>query len=418
MVIDMKDSELLVSGGIEGLRRFLRESAHIRFRRHSRSETYDWIERVLREFEYADLSKKDKGTLKEYLEKMSGYSRAQITRLIKKYQDTGKVVIEEYERHKFERKYCGSDIRLLAETSEKHNHPNGASLKAILGRMCKKYGCREYADLSGISVSHIYNLRQSVTYKRAVLHFDETKKSKTPQIGDRRKPEPGKRPGFIRVDTVHQGDDSSKGKGVYHINSVDEVLQWEVVGSVKTLKRRDLLPMLSKMLSSYPFEIINFHADNGSEYINKHVADLLNELLISLTKSRPRHSNDNALAETKNGWVVRKQIGYGYIDGEYADEINDFYFGCFNEYLNYHRPCAFPTIVTDKKGKEVRKYFHEDYKTPYEKFKSLPDAEKYLRDGLTFEKLDSIESRYTDNEMAEIVQKKREELFATIKKAA
>jgi hypothetical protein len=136
--------------------------------------------------------------------------------------------------------------------------------------------------------------------------------------------------------------------------------------------------------------------------------------LIKLTKGRPRHTNDNTLIETKNGWVVRKWLGYSHISKEHASRINDFYFECFNEYLNFHRPCAFPTEVMDHKGKIKKKYYYQDYQTPYEKLKSIADVQKYLKDGITLKMLDKIARRYTDNEMAEKVQLARDKLFDKI----
>ena len=150
------------------------------------------------------------------------------------------------------------------------------------------------------------------------------------------------------------------------------------------------------------------------EYINSKVAEMLNNLLIKLTKSRPRHTNDNALAETKNGWVLRKWMGYGHIGQRHAKGINEFYFDCFNEYLNFHRPCAFPIEVKDKKGKIKKKYRYQDYMTPYEKLRSIPDARIYLKEGITFEMLDKTARRYTDNEMAQKVQLERDKLFDKI----
>jgi hypothetical protein len=69
------------------------------------------------------------------------------------------------------------------------------------------------------------------------------------------------------------------------------------------------------------------------------VAELLNKLLIEQTESWPRQSGDNGLVETKNGAVIRKHIGYGYIDAGHADRFNDFYREYLNPYLNYCRPC-------------------------------------------------------------------------------
>ena len=96
-------------------------------------------------------------------------------------------------------------------------------------------------------------------------------------IGERRRPDPGGKPGFVRVDTVHQGD-RDREKGVYHINLVDEVTQFEHVGAVAAISEAFLLPVLDEMLVTLPFVVLGFHADNGSVYINHRMAALLNKL--------------------------------------------------------------------------------------------------------------------------------------------
>ncbi|HRT82450.1 MAG TPA: hypothetical protein P5127_04755, partial [Oscillospiraceae bacterium] len=250
------------------------------------------------------------------------------------------------------------------------------------------------------------------SYRRRTRRFKKTRPT-TIAIGLRQKPQPQGRPGFIRIDSVHQGD-KGKTKGVYHINSIDEVTQFEIIGAVENLTEEHLLPLLERLIEEYPFRILNFHADNGSEYINHEVAKLLNRLLIKLTKSRPRHSNDNGLPESKNGSVIRKWFGYLFINASYAEQINAFYFDWFNRYLNFHRPCAFAYDSVDAKGKITKKYLQKDYKTPYEKFRSLPRAAKYLKKGLSFNRLNLFAATYTDNQIAQIIQTKREELFSEI----
>jgi transposase InsO family protein len=285
--------------------------------------------------------------------KITGYSRAQLTRQINQYCKTGQVKIKEYDRHKFQKKYTHKNIQLLAKTAQLHDAPNGAALKKTLERMAVEYGNEEYANIANISVSHIYSLEKKVSYLRSVSFYQKTRKGKGKTIGVRCKPQPAGKSGYLRIDTAHQGDQEGQ-KGVYHINAVCEITQWEVIGAAEKITDEYLLPLLEKMIASYPFRIINFHTDNGSEYINLRVAAMLNKLLIKLTKGRPRHSNDNALIENKNGWVVRKWLGYSHIRGEHASGINDFYFGCFNEYLNFHCPCAFSTEVMDKKERLKR----------------------------------------------------------------
>jgi transposase InsO family protein len=403
----MTDSHICTVAEIKEL---LKQKSKLIFKRQSRSEAYAWVEKVLVRLKYVGLNKPDKGAVRAYLGLMTGYSRAQVTRLISVMVETGHVEVAVYKRHRFTRKYTDSDIQLLATTDELHEFPNGNAVKTTLCRMAARDP--RYQNVSNVSVSHIYNLRKRPVYRRRTRRFEKTRPAAI-AIGLRQKPRPEGRPGFIRIDSVHQGD-RSKTKGVYHINSIDEVTQFEIIGAAETLTEEHLLPLLERLIAEYPFTILNFHADNGSEYINHEVAKLLNRLLIQLTKSRPRHSNDNGLPESKNGSIIRKWFGYLFINASHAEQINAFYFDWFNRYLNFHRPCAFSHDSVDAKGKTTKKYPLKNYQTPYEKFRALPRAAKYLRKSLSFKKLDRFAASYTDNQMAQIIQTKREELFSEI----
>ena len=191
-----------------------------------------------------------------------------------------------------------------------------------------------------ISNGHLYNLRHSTGYQRRRRHIDRAR-PRPVRIGERRKPFPDGRPGFLRVDSVHQGDLDGI-KGLYHINAVDEATQMQVIVCVERISERYLLPALEQMLEAFPFVIHNFHTDNGSEYINHRVADLLEKLRIEFTKSRSRQTNDNALVESKNGSTGRKHLGYEHIPGHFAQQVNAFTVNVLSPYLNFHRPCFFP----------------------------------------------------------------------------
>jgi hypothetical protein len=190
---------------------------------------------------------------------------------------------------------------------------------------------------------------------------------------------------------------------------VDEVLQWEIVICVEAISEAHLEPALEAALAKFPFVILNFHSDNGSEFINGVVAQLLNKLLVEQTKSRSGRTNDNALVEGKNGSVIRKHMGYWHIERHHAPLIDEFYQEYFNPYLNFHRPCAFATVTIDEKGRRHKRY--ETYQTPYERLKSLKDAAKYLRDGFSLEALDAVASKQTDNESAAAMQAAKDRLF-------
>jgi len=380
------------------IREFLKLSREIEFTAQNRAEVYAWVQRTLVAQEYARQGKKLRGMLRVYIQKMTGLSLPQIARLVRMYRATGILELKTYRRRRFPRKYTDRDITLLAEVDRAHERLSGPATRCIMKREHERFGKRKYARLAGISIAHLYNLRNSLRYRRLATVFQATRPSPV-SIGERRKPDPQGRPGFLRVDTVHQGD-WDQAKGVYHINSVDAVTQWEIVGCVDKINERHLLPVLEAMLHQFPFRILGFHADNGSEYINHVVARLLGKLLIEFTKSRANRSQDNALVEGKNGAVVRKHIGYGHIAGEHAEALQKFYTAHLNPYLNFHRPCGFATVSLDARGKRSRKYKAQDYATPYEKLKSLPEAIQYLKPNIDFAQLDRLAMAMSDTECA------------------
>lgn len=382
------------------VRAFLEAPETARFVAINKTEVYGWIEDLLVHFTYWKLSRPEKGLVRRYIRRLTGYSRAQTNRLIGRWKRSGHIKRLKGQRTVFKTVYTREDIGLLAKTDKLHNFLSGPATTVILKRECEFFGNFEYDRLAQISSSHIYNLRKHFVYQKLTCHFNHTKPV-TSQIGERKCPEPNGQPGYIRVDTVHQGDSPGLGKGVYHINFVDEETQWEMVACVSVISEAHLLPALEMVLDSFPFKVMAFHSDNGSEYINKTVAKLLNKLHIQQTKSRPRHSNDNGLVETKNGSVIRKEMGYHFIQKGAAKLINDWYRKYFNPYLNFHRPCSFASSVVDKKGRVRKKYRQEDVTIPYEKLKSMLNAEQYLRDGVTFVALNRVAYSNSDTEFAQ-----------------
>jgi len=409
----MDDAEKL---SLEAIYLFVACSEEIRFEAQDRQQLYGWLERVLVEHEYAQQGKAARGLLRRYLAKMSGLSRAQVTRLIARYTASGRVRVTVYRRRRFPPLYTRADIELLASVDEAHETLSGPATRRILEREVQLYGRQEYARLAAISVAHLYNLRKSQRYRERLLNYTRTRPT-TNSIGERRKPQPQGQPGFLRLDTVHQGDQPEGGeKGVYHINAVDEVSQWQVVGSTPRISEAYLEPVLEHMLRQFPFRILGFHTDNGSEFINKTVAALLNKLLIAQTKSRPRQSGDNGLVETKNGAVIRKHIGYGYIDASHADRINDFYQEFLNPYLNYHRPCAQADVKIDEKGRKRVSY--KRYQTPLETLSLLDKPGQYLREGLSMNALKRVAAAISDTDAARRMQQAKAKLFERLRLTA
>jgi len=320
MIVTIKTQGLQT---MEQIRAFLEGTRPLGFEAPAREDLYVWLTGELRRLGYLRLGKADKGLVRRYLERVSGLSRAQLTRLIQQFRETGSIRDRRGKPAKpFPRRYTDANIRLLAE-----------------------------------------------------------------------------------VDALH-------------INLVDEVTQFQFIGSVERISERFLLPVLKALFQAFPFKIHGFHSDNGSEYVNKRVAGLLAKLHVQeFTKSRPRRSNDHALLESKNGSVVRKHLGYAHIPGHFPQQVNRFTQNVLPPYLNFHRPCFFPSEEVDDKDRIRKRYRYDQMMTPYEKLKSLPEAVQHLKPGITFETLDDIAHAMSDNAAARRLNNARAKLFRNINKA-
>ena len=315
-----------------------------------------------------------------------------------------------YRRNQFARHYTGADIELLGTGDEAHGTLRGPATQKILYREFYEYGDERYGRLAAISVPHIYNLRKNQAYRKRRTAYQKTRPVQI-ALGERRKPAPEGKPGYLRMDTVHPGDLDGV-KGVYYVNAVDEVTQWQVIGATSQISEAWLIPVLEAMLEQFPFRILGFHSDNGSEFINHTVAELLNKLLVEQTKSRPRHSNDNGLVETKNGAVIRKRMGYGHIAAQHAEAIGLFYEKHLNPYLNFHRPCGVPETIVNAKGKQRRIY--RWYATPWEILRQLPDLARHLRPEISTDELERKANAQSDTQAAANMQVAKRKLFARI----
>lgn len=377
---------------------------------------YRWIDAVLWRLDYRMLRRAERGVVLAYVRRLSGYSRAQVTRLVSRWV-AGQPLAKAYRtpEHAFARRYTAADIALLAEVDRAMGTLSGPATACVLRRQRDVFGDARFERLGSISVAHLYNLRKAAGYREQRVVLTKTRGDKAAVIGVRKAPAPDGRPGFVRIDSVHQGDFDGI-KGLYHINAVDCVTQWEVVASVQTISEAHLLPVIEQMLEQFPFEILGFHADNGGEYVNHRVAKLLDKLRIEFTRSRPRRSNDNGLAETKNGAVVRKVFGYGHIPQRHAGRFNTFCVEYLNPFLNFHRPCLFATEVADpnKPGRIKRVYRQRDAMTPLDKLASLPQAQRYLREGITLEHLHQLARALSDVQAAEELNEARSALLRRV----
>jgi len=388
------------------IREFLEGSRQFDFslREASIEDKYRFIDETVDRLGYTLLSKKDKKVVVVYLKKLTGYKSNQLYGLIHRASN-GKLMPKPYKRCNPNHRYTPVDIKLLEETDLVHRRLNALATKEILRREHQVYGHQEFATIAKVSASHINNLRKTEHYRS---HWENRTKGKPSTIGITQKPDNFGMPGSIRVDTVHQRE-------IYYLNAVDELTQWEVVVCLPRLTTDYLKQAVPLLLIGFPFVLFNFHSDKGGEFMNQSVALFLTEETINQTKSRAYHCNDNALVETKNGSVLRKNLGHRLIRKGLAGQLNTFCQNWLTPYLNYHRPCIYVTkIEFSPTGK--RKLHYGDPMTPYNKLKylSLTQKRNFLKGGLTFDRLDTIEMQSSDNEFATKLRKEQQKLFAQL----
>ena len=400
---------------IEQLRAFVQGNESVDFQPRERKQAYAFIGEILTRFGYRQLGKSDKGVALRFLGSVTGFSRPQVERLVRQWRQTGHIRERRDGRRgrPFARKYTRADIQRLADINQAYGQMSGLATREILRRQFQVYGDVRYERLASLSNGHLYNLRNSAGYRNQRMVYRKTRPTPVP-IGLRQAPQPQGQPGHVRVDTVHQGDRDGV-KGLYWINLVDEVTQFQLIGAVPAISEHFLVPQLEGLLRSFPFPILGFHADNGSEYINYRVATLLHKLQVGrFTKSRPRRTNDNALVEGKNAHVVRRWFGHDHIPQRFASTFNRFAQGTLSPFLNFHRPCLFATLYRDAKGKLRHQYRAEDVMTPYDRLRSLPDAESYLEPGQDFDKLQALAHFEDDLQAAQRVQSELQTVFQRI----
>jgi hypothetical protein len=407
MTVTMNDSEIR---SLDQVRRLLKAVKGLRFKGLSRKDKYAWLDEIIKRFDYHSLQKKDKGPLRKYMMLATGFSKPQLNRLLARNLAMGNIESFAGRRNKFATFYTREDIELLAEVDNLNERMSGPATRTLLRRAYTVYGDKRFERLNHISSAHIYNLREEAVYRNKALTVRKTKTVNV-AIGIRGKPNPDGKPGYLRVDSVHQGDYNGE-KGVYHINLVDEITQWEIILCVSAINEAILEEALAVALDLFPFVILNFHSDNGGEFINGLVADMLAKALIRQSKSRAGRTNDNALVEGKNASVIRKHIGHWHIEQRHAPRVQEFYLAHFNDYLAYHRPCAFPTVTISEKGRRTKRY--KTYMTPYDRLKSLPNAQVYLKPEITFADLDKKAMVKSDFEAARLMQEAKAKLFRKV----
>jgi len=172
MVIDMNDEQLHT---LADLQAFLDGTVALDFTVGA-DERYEFIVRTVRRFGYGRLKRASKAVILRFLERVSGYSRQQLARLVKRVGERCPLVKRYHgSRTSFARTYTGADVLLLAQTDTLHGTLSGLATKKLMERAHGLFGDVRYQRLATISVAHLYNLRQRPSYQHLRQAWTKTR---------------------------------------------------------------------------------------------------------------------------------------------------------------------------------------------------------------------------------------------------
>ena len=364
------------------------------------------MERTLRHLDYPQLGRQTKDWSKQYLSRLTGLCRAQLTRLIGSYAAKGSVTVAPYQRRKFPAHYTEADIRLLAYVDQAHGTLSGPATRRILQREYREYHIQAYQRLAQISSAQIYRFRKTAEYRKRHTTYQPTRPTPIP-IGERRKPDPHGRPGYLRIDTVHQETEMRQGVVSHQRRGSSHAMQ--VVGATPHISEAWLLPVLEAMLEQFPFRI-------PAAFIPtmQRVHQLSSFRFIEQTPDRADQVAATSFRRQRLGGVQERvgdsqTSGWTHIASRHADAVNQFHRQHLNPYLNFHRPCGIAELRTLARGKIKRVYRQWD--TPWDILRSLPDWETSLRAEVDATALQLQASAHSDTDAAVAMQQAKRDLF-------
>ena len=380
---------------VEQIRGFLDGNGEVDFRPLDRDEAHDLVRRTLLRLDYDALDRAGKGTVREYLVKATGLSRAQVTRLIGQYRETGR--IEDRRR--------GNSGRPFAQRLHAGGHPTAGGgrrdrrpalrSRGVRGDAPRVRGVRQRAlraPVAAVPVPPVHaaveDLPRAAHDRRA--HPADHGTHRAPASGSTRQARLPARGHSARVDFVHVGRPQRRqgrlrqqpgrprplAVGGHPVRARRRRGRHRRIRSWFPYWRRCSPPCRSSSPASTRTTVPSTSTTQSPRCSTR--------CMSLISRGRARHSNDSALVEGKNASVVRKWLGHDHIPQRFAPQVNAFANDVLSPYLNHHHPCLFATEVRDAKRKVRRRYRRRDVATPYEKLKSLPDAARLLKPGVTF----------------------------------
>ncbi len=280
---------------------------------------YGWVERTLVRHEYASSTGRARELVRRYLARMTGLSRAQVTRLIARYrQDRARKAVD-VSAARFPKRYTRADMRLLASWTRRTGtsavRPPSGFWSATTATMAKPSSSAwrpsRWRSSTGCATG---------AYRQRNTTYQPTRPTVIPSASGASRSRTAGRDTCGSTPCIKAT--RTERKGLYHINAVDEVTQWEIVAATAQICEPGCCRCWKRCWSSSRSGFAASIPTTAASSSTTAWPSLLDKLLIEQTKSRAQHSGDNGLVESKNGAVIRKHIGYGHIAAQHAEAID------------------------------------------------------------------------------------------------
>src|SRR5580692_3178228 len=163
---------------LEQIQAFLESSEEVEFKAGNKEDLYEWVNQALQQLDYRKLKRSGRGLVRRCVAKMTGLSRAQVTRLLGMYLRGEKVQPKAYRRWRFAERYTRADAELLATVDEAHDTISGPATRKILQRAHYDFKDAQYARLGELSVAQLYRMRKSRAYRQRFTSYQPTRPTK------------------------------------------------------------------------------------------------------------------------------------------------------------------------------------------------------------------------------------------------
>jgi len=174
-----------------------------------------------------------------------------------------------------------------------------------------------------------------------------------------------KKPGFWQIDTVHHCGQATSGQYLHTLTATDVSSGWIELCSLLNNAHKWIFEALSHIKTSTIIPVLEFHSDNGSEFINNATEIWCKNTGIPFTRSRDHKKNDNCFVEQKNGAVVREYVGYDRLEGIEEQTFLAAVYKPLVPLLNFFMPTQKLKSKTRVGSKEIKIY--DALKSPFQR---------------------------------------------------